>query len=146
MTLAATFAFTTAVLLMIGLTALILTRGPFRRHTTTHGEASVTGACGETMSLRFSVRNGLIADTSFKSKGCAYSFSCLQSAAEAARDRTPRQALTMDVDFIARKVGPLPHDHQHCATLAVDTLHAAVTSYLQKHPNANNPVDESGLT
>lgn len=146
MTLAATFAFTTAVLLMIGLTALILTRRPFRRHTTPHGEASVTGACGETMTLRFSVKNGRIADTSFKTKGCAYSFSCLQSAAEAARDRTPHQALTMDVDFIARKVGPIPQDHQHCATLAVETLHAAVAGYLRKHPNTNNPIDESGLT
>ena len=147
MTLAVTFAFTAAALLIIGLTALVLSRRPICRHATSHGEASVTGACGETMTLRFSVKNGRIADTSFKTKGCAYSFSCLQSAAEAARDRTPHQALTMDVDFIARKVGPIPQDHQHCATLAVETLHAAVTGYLQKHPDTDTPgSDESGLT
>jgi len=53
----------------------------------------------------------------------------------------------MDVDFIARKVGPIPQDHQHCATLAVETLHAAVASYLQKHPAVDMPDgDESGLT
>jgi len=146
MTLLTTFAFTAAVLLIIGLTALTLTQRPLRRHRLTNGEASVTGSCGETMTLRFSVRNGRIADTSFKTRGCAYSFSCLQSAAEAARDRTPRQALNMDVDFIARKVGPIPHDHRHCATLAIQTLHAAVNGYLQKHPAADLPDKESGLT
>jgi len=147
MTLVTTFVFTAAVLLIIGLTALTFARRSPRRPPATNGEASVTGACGETMTLRFSVRNGRIADTSFKTKGCAYSFSCLQSAADAARDRTPRQALTMDVDFIARKVGPIPQDHQHCATLAVETLHAAVASYLQKHPAVDMPDgDESGLT
>lgn len=146
MTLLTTFALTAAVLLMIVLTALTLTRRPLRRLRTTNGEASVTGSCGETMTLRFSVRNGRIADTSFKTKGCAYSFSCLQSAAEAARDRTPLQALNMDVDFIARKVGPIPHDHRHCATLAVQTLHTAVNGYLQKHPATDLPDKESGLT
>jgi len=146
MPLLTTFAVTVLVLLIIGLTALTLTRRPLRRHRTANGEACVTGSCGETMTLRFSVRNGRIADTSFKTKGCAYSFSCLQSTAEAARDLTPRQALHMDADLIARKVGPLPPDHQHCAILAVQTLHAAVHGYLQKHPAGDLPDPESGLT
>ena len=117
--------------------ALALSGRPFRRRHAAIGAASVTGSCGETMSLQFSIRHGRIADTSFKSKGCAYSFSCLQTAAEAARNLTPRQALDVDTDFIAPKIGPLPHDHRHCASLAVQTLQAAVRGYLQQHPDGD---------
>jgi len=141
MTLLTTFAFTAAALLVIGLTALALTRRPLRRHRTANGAACVTGSCGETMTLRFSVRNGRIADTSFKTKGCAYSFSCLQSAADAARGRPLLQVLDIDADFIARKVGYIPHDHRHCATLAAQTLHAAINRHMQRQ-SASEPINK----
>jgi NifU-like protein involved in Fe-S cluster formation len=143
-----TFAFTVLVLLIIGLAALIMVRQPHRPHAPSDSEVVITGACGDTMSLRLSVARGRIAGTSFKSKGCAYSFSCLQAAADAARDRTPLQVLDIDADFIARKVGHLPQDHQHCAKLAVATLHAAVDRYMQGRVKSESFSDpqESSLT
>ncbi|MBC2736222.1 MAG: iron-sulfur cluster assembly scaffold protein [Desulfobacteraceae bacterium] len=143
-----TFAFTVLVLLIIGLAALILVRQPHRPHASSDSEVVITGTCGDTMSLRFSVAMGRIAGTSFKSTGCAYSFSCLQVAADAARGRTPLQVLDIDADFIARKVGHLPQDHQHCAKLALTTLHAAVDRYMQGRVKSESFSDpqESGLT
>jgi nitrogen fixation NifU-like protein len=148
MTLLATFAFTAAVLLIIGLAALIMARQPHRRHPLSDSEVFITGACGDTMTLRFSVERGRIARTSFRAKGCAYSFSCLQAAAAAARGRTLLQVLDIDADDIARKVGHLPQDHQHCAKLAVTTLHAAVDRYMQRRLNSENfpATKESSLT
>jgi NifU-like protein involved in Fe-S cluster formation len=141
MALLTTFAVTVLVLLMIGLAALIMARQPGRRHPLSDSEVVITGACGDTMTLRFSVAKGRIAGTSFKSKGCAYSFSCLQAAADAARGRTPLQVLDIDAAFIARKVGHLPQDHQHCANLAVTTLHAAVDRYMQRQLSSENSAE-----
>ena len=138
MPLLTTFAFTVLVLLVIGLAALILVRQPHRPHAPSDSEVVITGTCGDTMSLRFSVARGRIAGTSFKSNGCAYSFSCLQAAVDAARGRTPLQVLDIDADYVARKVGHLPQDHQHCAKLAVTTLHAAVDRYMQRQLSSEN--------
>jgi hypothetical protein len=56
--------------------------------------------------------------------------------------------LDIDADFIARKVGHLPQDHQHCAKLAVTTLHAAVDRYMQGRVKSESFSDpqESSLT
>jgi nitrogen fixation NifU-like protein len=147
MTLLTTFVFSAAVLLVVGLTALILARCPHRRRFATEEAATVTGACGDTMMLQFSVKKGRIVDTAFKTKGCAYSFSCLQAAADAARNRTLLQALDIDAAFIARKVGHIPQDHKHCATLAVQTLHTVVDRYMQRQATSGAADDKKlGLT
>ena len=127
----ATMAMTAVLLLAIGLGALAFNRRPFRHRRPADGEACITGSCGDTMTLRFSVANGRLVDTTIKSKGCAYSFSCLQAAADAARNRTLEEVLDIDTAFLARKVGHIPDDHQHCLALAVRTLHAAVDQHMQ---------------
>lgn len=147
MTLLTTFFFSAAVLLVIGLTALTLTRHPSRRRFAADHAATVTGACGDTMMLQFSVKKGRIVDTAFKTKGCAYSFSCLQAAADAARNRTPLQVLDIDAAFITRKVGYIPQDHRHCVTLAVQTLHTVVDRYIQRQATYGAADDQkTGLT
>jgi NifU-like protein involved in Fe-S cluster formation len=120
------------VLLAIGLGAAVLSRRPFRHRRPADGEARITGSCGDTMALQFSVANGRLTDTAIKVQGCAFSFSCLRAAADAARNRTPEEVLAIDTGFLARKVGPIPDDHQHCLTLAVRTLHTAVDHYMQR--------------
>ena len=147
MTLLTTFVFSAAVLLVIGLVALILSRCPRQQRFAREEAATVTGACGDTMMLQFSVTKGRIVDTAFKTKGCAYSFSCLQAAADAARNRTPLQVLDIDAAFIQRKVGHIPQDHKHCATLAVQTLHTVVDRYMRRQATSDAADDQkSGLT
>lgn len=147
MTLLTTFVFSASVLLVIGLTALMLVRCPRRRRFVAEEAATVTGACGDTMMLQFSVKKGRIVDTAFKTKGCAYSFSCLQAAADAARNRTPLQVLDIDAAFIARKVGYIPQDHKHCATLAIETLHTVVDRYMRRQATSDAADGQkSGLT
>ncbi len=132
MTLLATFALTVALALAIGLAAVALARRTRPCHRRADGEAAITGTCGDTMTLRLTVHDGRIDGTTFKTKGCAYSFSCLQAAADAAEGRTPLQVLDIDADFITRKVGHIPRDHRHCATLAAQALHSAVDCYMQR--------------
>jgi nitrogen fixation NifU-like protein len=144
MTLLATFALTLVVALAIAMVALALARHPQQLgRRPADGEASVTGACGDTMTLRFSVHDGCIADTSFRTEGCAYSFSCLQAAADAAGGRTPLQVLDIDAELIARRVGHLPRDHRHCAILAARTLQAAVDRYMQGQLSAAKTTAET---
>ena len=64
MTLLTTFVFSASVLLVIGLTALMLVRCPRRRRFVAEEAATVTGACGDTMMLQFSVKKGM-AETPF---------------------------------------------------------------------------------
>lgn len=143
----ATFALTAALSLAIVLAAAALARRARPCHRRADGEAAVTGSCGDTMILRFTVHHGRIDGTTFQTKGCAYSFSCLQAAADAADGRTPLQVLDIDADFITRKVGHIPRDHRHCATLAAQTLHSAVDCYMQRQLSSHAESDEiAGLT
>jgi len=129
-----TLVLTAVILLVVGLSAWVVSRRPMRYHRPADGEAVITGTCGDTMAIRIYVQNGRLADLTVKSKGCAYSFSCLQAAADTARGLTPLQALDIDADRVARRVGHIPEDHRHCATLAVHALHAAIDHYMRHRP------------
>jgi nitrogen fixation NifU-like protein len=44
--------------------------------------------------------------------------------------KTVREALRIDDSGIKAMLGGLPAEHEHCAELAVDTLHDALRRYL----------------
>jgi len=95
-------------------------------------EARITGRCGDTMEIRLSFDStGRVKDTSHWTNGCAYSLTCVSSAAEHAIGKTPEEILDIRADFIQQSVGGLSKDHMHCATLAEETLHAAIDNYMR---------------
>jgi len=94
-------------------------------------ESRVTGRCGDTMEIRLSFDpSGRVNDASHWTNGCAYSLTCVSAAAEHAIGKTPEEILDIRADFIQKSVGGLSKDHMHCATLAEETLHAAIDNYM----------------
>ncbi len=95
------------------------------------GEARVVGTCGDVMEIRLKFKGGRMVEGSPWTNGCAHSFNCVWVAVDLANGKTPEEILDIDSATIRNAVGGLPRDHWHCASLAVDTLHAAVDHYMQ---------------
>jgi len=94
-------------------------------------EARITGRCGDTMEISLSFDpTGRVKDASHWTNGCAYSLTCISAAAEHAIGKTPEEILDIRADFIQHSVGGLSKDHMHCATLAEETLHAAIDKFM----------------
>jgi nitrogen fixation NifU-like protein len=96
------------------------------------GEARLTGTCGDTMEIALKFRNDRVAETSYWTNGCAYSFNCLYAAANLAKGKTPEEILEIDPELIRKAVGGLPEDQMHCARLSVETLQAALDNFMRR--------------
>ncbi len=66
---------------------------------------------------------------SFTGEGCTVSQACASIVCEAADGKTPQEILSLDHTFLEERVGPdIMRSRFKCATLALDTLKAAVRS------------------
>jgi len=95
------------------------------------GKARVVGTCGDVMEIRLKFEREHMVEASPWTNGCAHSLNCIWAAVDLARGKTPEEILDIDPAMIREAVGGLPRDHRHCASLAADTLHAAVDNYMQ---------------
>jgi NifU-like protein involved in Fe-S cluster formation len=95
------------------------------------GEARVVGTCGDIMEIRVKFKEDRMVEGSPWTNGCAHSFNCVWAAVDLAKGKSPEEILDIDSAMIMEAVGGLPRDHWHCATLAADTLHAAIDNYMQ---------------
>jgi len=103
-------------------------------------EARITGRCGDTMEICLTFdREGRVKDSSHWTNGCAYSLTCVSAAAEHAIGKTPEEILDIRADYIQYSVGGLSKDHMHCATLAEETLHAAIDNFMRAQWRKNEP-------
>lgn len=100
------------------------------------GEARLTGSCGDTMEIALKFHNEMVAETSYWTNGCAYSFNCIYAAAEMAKGKTPDEILEIDPEMIRESVGGLPENQMHCARLSVETLHAALDDFMRKRASS----------
>lgn len=94
--------------------------------------ACIRGNCGDQMQIYLKFSNDRISDVSFQTDGCGPSVVAASFAAELALHKTTQEALAVDAGKILTVAGGLPEDHEHCAFLAAETLHAAVNNYLQQ--------------
>jgi len=95
------------------------------------GKACITGSCGDTMEISLKFYNERVKETAYWTNGCAYSLNCICTAASLAKGKTPDEILEIDPELIQQSVGGLPQEQMHCATLSVETLHAALEDYMQ---------------
>jgi len=95
------------------------------------GKACVTGRCGDTMEIRLTFAGNRVAETSYQTNGCVYSLNCVCAAADLAKGKTPDEILAIDADLIQASMGGLPRDHMDCASLAAETLQAALDDYMR---------------
>lgn len=95
------------------------------------GEAERMGSCGDTSNIQVRIRNGRITDAVFEVYGCAATMACSSAACALARGKTPAEVRrSVTAKRVAEVLGGLPEDHEHCAVLAVNTLHGAIEDAL----------------
>jgi len=100
------------------------------------GFGRVTGSCGDTIEIWLKVKNGIIADATFLTDGCATSIASGSMATELAKGRSIPEALKISQQDVLKALGGLPEESAHCALLAANTLKEAVKDYisLKKEP------------
>jgi len=95
------------------------------------GQGRVVGTCGDVMEIHLKFRGDRMVEGSPWTNGCAHSFNCVCAAVDLSKGKTPEKILDIDPAMIREAVGGLPGDYHHCASLAADTLHAAIDNYMQ---------------
>jgi nitrogen fixation protein NifU and related proteins len=93
-------------------------------------KASLTGGCGDTMTMYLKVKDGRVAQASFETDGCGSSAVAGSFAAELAIGKAFDEVLDMTGADVLREIGTFPQSEEHCASLAVQTLQEALNLYL----------------
>lgn len=94
--------------------------------------ASLTGKCGDTIQLFLKFNDDIVQHASYVTDGCGSSTLSGSFTAELAVGCSPEELFKLTAEDVLQKIGRLPEDDQHCATLAVETLHECVNKYLIK--------------
>jgi len=96
------------------------------------GHADLRGTCGDSIEIFLRFENQRVSDASFLTDGCSTSVVCGSYAAEMAFGKTAEELLEISGTTILDALGGLPEDNEHCAYLAVESLHAALDDYMRK--------------
>ncbi len=100
-----------------------------------NGHGRITGPCGDTMEVWLQVEEGRIVDASFITDGCGSSLACGSVTATLAIGKTLAEAGALQQRTVLTVLGGLPRSDEHCALLAVNTLHAACRQHLEALAN-----------
>jgi NifU-like protein involved in Fe-S cluster formation len=82
--------------------------------------------CGDRVRLSLLVRDGRIEAARFLAYGCPPTLACGSALAEILEGMTVEDALNLTRREIVNAVGGLPSRKQHAASLAIETLRAAI--------------------
>jgi nitrogen fixation NifU-like protein len=95
-----------------------------------NGYGRVTGGCGDTIEMFLRIENNSVRDASYTTTGCTSSGLCGSFAAELAIGREAEEIFDLTGEDVLEYIGTFPEKEQHCAHLAIATLHEAVHSFL----------------
>ena len=93
------------------------------------GHARIKGPCGDTMEFWLRVQEDKLGRVSFITDGCGSSLACGSMTATLAEGRSIEEVLALGQEEILGALGGLPDEFEHCALLAVNTLHEACINY-----------------
>jgi len=93
--------------------------------------------CGDVMYLYIKVGinskgKEFLKDVKWETFGCAAAIATSSTAADQAIGKTLEEAIEMTNQGVVSVLGGLPTNKIHCSILAVDALHEAIFSYLEK--------------
>jgi len=89
--------------------------------------------CGDMMSFYIKVKDNKLEDIKFKTFGCGAAIAVSSMISEVAKGKTLDEALKINNEDIAKKLGGLPKNKLHCSNLGADALHRAIEDYKQKN-------------
>lgn len=95
------------------------------------GQALLCGPCGDTMAMFLRIQDLRIEIAAFMTDGCGPTVACGSMLAQMVQGKSLEEAAAIDAADVIIALDGLPPEHVHCATLAVDTLRAAIADHKQ---------------
>ncbi len=89
-------------------------------------------ACDDIMNLYLRVKDGVIADATFKTFGCCAAIATSSMMTELVKGKRIEEALTISNRAVAEALGGLPPIKMHCSVLAEEALKAAIDDYYSR--------------
>ena len=93
------------------------------------GFGSVSGTCGDTMSIWIKVVDGVIEQATFITDGCGTSIASASMITVLATGKLLEEAAGLGQNDVLSALGGLPTESEHCAKLASMTLREAIKDY-----------------
>ena len=89
-----------------------------------------TGPCGDTCKIYLKINDkNIIEDAKFQYLGCPASAACGSLVTRIAKGKTLNEAKNIAEKEVIERLGGLPDDECHCATLVLTTLCKAIKKY-----------------
>ncbi len=88
--------------------------------------------CGDMMTITIRVEGERITDIAFETLGCGAAVAVSSVVTEMARGKSLEEALKINNQMVAEKLGALPKNELHCANLGTDALHKAIMDYYHR--------------
>ncbi len=85
--------------------------------------------CGDTLLLCLKINKDKIVDIKYKIYGCGAAVATSSIASEMAMGKTLNEALKITDKAIAKALGGLPDEKEHCSNLAAGALRGAINEY-----------------
>ncbi len=96
------------------------------------GYGKRTGDCGDTIEFFIMVEKGILNQVSFEVQGCLNTVACSNTLVHLTRSIPVEKAWDILPEDISSFLQTLPHDHFHCAELALGAFYLALSDYLNK--------------
>ncbi len=94
------------------------------------GCGKCTGDCGDSIEVQLRLRGECIERAAFSCEGCLSTAIAATAVTELVQDAPLGQALQLTALHVLDHTEGLDEDHEHCAIIAVNALHTAVTDAL----------------
>jgi len=102
--------------------------------------ARVKGSCGDTMEMYLKFSGDCVERVSYLTDGCGSSSVAGSFTAELAMGKNVEQIFEMSGADVLEKIGSFPEAEEHCAYLAVETLHEALNQYMVDQVKKNSSI------
>ena len=100
------------------------------------GEGTITGSCGDTVTISLKVDHDRIVDIRFLTDGCGPTIASASVLTQLVKGKTIEEASRIEDQDIMQVLEELPEDHLHCPVLAVNTLKEAIEDYRRRSVEA----------
>jgi len=90
-----------------------------------------TGECGDSIEVLLHLRGDLIDRAAFRCDGCLSTAVAATAVTDLVRGVGLHDALLLTAMAVIDHIGNLGEEHEHCAVIAVNALHSAVTDALR---------------